>query len=234
MKSLFAVLFGAALAFAGATGGRAADAPPRDQGPVYVTTFVEVTPAATAQTLGLLKTYREAARKEAGAMTSDVYQELGMPSRFVSNEVWRDWAAYDDHLKAAARAQLFQALLPIEFGPPDTRPHLLHFGAPGGGAAGPGSVIIFSHLDVTPNAIPRLLEIMKPLGEGTAKETGMQKYQIIRQAPGVGNHLRLFEEWASEKDWDAHNLAAHTQAFRKELAPMLGTPYDQRKYQVLN
>jgi quinol monooxygenase YgiN len=96
------------------------------------------------------------------------------------------------------------------------------------------SVIILSHLDVTPNALPKLLEIMKPLVEGSAKEAGMNKYQILRQAPGVGNHFRLYEVWASERAFDAHNLAAHTQAFRNELAPLLGTPYDQRKYAVVN
>jgi quinol monooxygenase YgiN len=46
---------------------------------------------------------------------------------------------------------------------------------------------------VTPNAIPKLLDIMKPLVEGSAKDAGMNKYQILRQAPGVGNHFRLYE-----------------------------------------
>jgi quinol monooxygenase YgiN len=44
----------------------------------------------------------------------------------------------------------------------------------------------------------------------------------------------LFEIWASDRAFDAHNLAAHTQGFRNELAPLLGTPYDQRKYTPLN
>jgi quinol monooxygenase YgiN len=75
---------------------------------------------------------------------------------------------------------------------------------------------------------------MKPLSDGSVKEQGMTKYQILRQAPGTGNHFRVFEVWASEQAWDAHNLAAHTQTFRNELAPLLGTPYDQRKYTVVN
>jgi quinol monooxygenase YgiN len=91
-----------------------------------------------------------------------------------------------------------------------------------------------SHLDVTPNVLPQLLDIMKPLSEGSAKDAGMQTYQILRQAPGTGNHFRLFEIWASERAFDAHNLAAHTQSFRNDLAPMLGTPYDQRKYVPVN
>jgi quinol monooxygenase YgiN len=50
----------------------------------------------------------------------------------------------------------------------------------------------------------------------------------------MGNHFRLFEVWTNEKAWEDHNMAAHTQTFRTKLAPLLGTPYDQRKYTRLN
>jgi quinol monooxygenase YgiN len=214
---------------------KAADAaPPPTQGPVYTTTFVEVTPGAAAQTVAMLKGYRDAARKEPGMMVVDIYQETATPSRFVTNEVWRDWAAYDEHAKAAPRSQLFLKLRPIQYGPPDSRTHLGYYIAPGAAASTANSIVILSHLDVTPNALPRLFEIMKPLSEGSAKDAGMQTYQILRQAPGTGNHFRLFEVWASERAFDAHNLAAHTQGFRIDLAPLLGTPYDQRKYVPVN
>ena len=234
MRSLLNMLF-CALALAGfVQAAHAAEAPPPTQGPVYVTTFFEVTPGNTAMAMAMLREYRDAARKEPGIMSSDLLQEVGMGSRFATNEVWRDWAAYDAHVKASPRGQLYIKMLPIQFGPPDARPHLSHFIAPEMGAPTANSVVILSHLDVTPPAIPKLLEIMKPLSEGTVKDPGMTKYQILRQAPGTGNHFRLYEVWASERAWDAHNLAAHSQAFRNELAPLLGTPYDQRKYTIVN
>jgi quinol monooxygenase YgiN len=234
MRSFLNMLF-CALALAGfVQAAKAADAPPPTQGPIYVTTFFEVTPGKTAMARTMLKEYRDSARKEPGIMSSDLLEEVGMASRFATNEVWRDWAAYDAHAKASARDQLYAKMLPIQFGPPDARPHLGHFLGPDMGAPTGNSVIILSHLDVTPPAIPKLLEIMKPLSEGSVKEQGMTRYQILRQAPGIGNHFRLFEVWASERAWDAHNLAAHTQAFRNDLAPLLGTPYDQRKYTIVN
>ncbi|HMI96767.1 MAG TPA: antibiotic biosynthesis monooxygenase [Micropepsaceae bacterium] len=234
MRSLLNALF-CALALAGfVQAANAAEAPPPTQGPIYVTTFFEVTPGNTAPAVAMLKEYRDAARKEPGVMSSDILQEVGMTSRFASNEVWRDWAAYDAHVKASPRGQLFIKMLPIQYGPPDARPHLGHFLAPEMGSPTANSVVILSHLDVTPPAIPKLLEIMKPLSEGTVKDPGMTKYQILRQAPGTGNHFRLYEVWASERAWDAHNLAAHTQEFRNELATLLGTPYDQRKYTIVN
>jgi quinol monooxygenase YgiN len=177
-------------------------------GAYHVTAYVEVVPTATAQTAALMKAYRDVARKEPGATMVEVYQEIGMPSRFVTREVWRDAQAADAHT--------------------------VHFETPNARGVAAGSVVIVSHLDVTPNGLPQLIDLMKGLGEGTAKEQGVATYQILRQTGGARNHFRLLEIWANEKAWEAHNLAKHTQDFRDGLAPLLGTPYDQRKYTLVN
>lgn len=236
MKSLFGIFFGAALALAVAVSARAGDAPPASMGPIHVTGYVEVVPTATNQMIDLVKQYRDAARGEAGAMTVEIYQELGMPSRLVTREIWRDAQAYDAHSKASSTTALLGKLKSIQYGPTDFRVHDVHFGYSPPGAAAPAndSVTIISHLDVTPNGLPQLIDLMKPLGEGTAKEQGAVTYQILRQTGGARNHFRLFEIWANERAWEAHNLAKHTQDFRDGLFVMLGTPYDQRKYQILN
>ena len=213
-------------------------APAVNEEPVYVTTFIEVMPPAAAQAATVLRAYREAARKEQGALQTEVYQEVGTPSRFVAKELWQTPQAFDSHMKAAANAELFDRLRPIQYGPPDVRTHILYFPATAdavGSAGNPpaNSVFILSHLDVTPPQVPTLLELMKPLAENSIKEAGVRTYEILRQGPR-GNHFRLFEVWASEKAWEDHNLASHTQTFRNKVEPFLGTPYDQRKYIVLN
>jgi len=214
---------------------KAADAAPAaDNEPVFVTMYVEVTPAATAQAAGLLRTYREAVRKEPGVLRTEIFEEIGTPSRFVSNEVWRTQTDFASHKNASANTELFTKLGPIEFGPPDARVHVLHFSAKTdtAGALPANGVFVLSHLDVTPPQLPTLLELMKPLAENSAKETGVLAYQILRQG-ARGNHFRLFEVWASEKAWEDHNFASHTRTFRNGVAPYLGTPYDQRRYTML-
>ena len=63
MKSFFTALIGAILVLCGAAQlAKAADAVA--QGAIYATTFVEVTPGAAAQTVAMLKEYRDATRKE--------------------------------------------------------------------------------------------------------------------------------------------------------------------------
>ncbi len=231
MRLLIGALAGALGLCVAATGFAAA--PPTT---VYVTTFVEVLPEATSRTAGALKQYRDAASHEPGLLEGDVYQEIGAPSRFVTNEVWQDMAAYTAHASAPARNALFEKLKGLEFGPPDARVHYAHFVSQKVATPAANSIFVLSHLDVTPPKLPELLELMKPLTENSAQEPGSEVYEIIRQGqtPGTGNHFRLFEIWASEKAWEDHNMAASTQAFRSGLAPLLGTPYDQRKYIRLN
>jgi quinol monooxygenase YgiN len=233
MRALFAAIAGAVLLCAAATGLLAATAPATA---VYVTTFVEVLPGSANQAEAMLKDYRNATRNEPGVLQADLYQEIGTPSRFVTNEVWRDMAAYNAHAAAAARSTLWQKLQPIEYGPPDPRTHFAHFVSVKTDAPPANSIFVLSHLDVTPPQVPTLLELMKPLTENSAQEPGSEVYEILRQGqmPETGNHFRLFEVWASEKAWEDHNMAPHTQTFRNRLAPLLGTPYDQRKYIRLN
>lgn len=233
MKSWIGALFGALVPCVAAAAAFAASPP---LSAVYVTTFVEVIPGSANAAAADLRDYRAATRRERGLLESDVYQEAGWPSRYFANEVWQDMAAYDAHRNGAARSTLADRLKPIEFGPPDARVHYAHFVSEKTAAPAAGSIFVLSHLDVTPSQVPTLLELMKPLTENSANEPGAEIYEIVRQGnmPNTGNHFRLFEVWSSEKAWEDHNMAAHTQAFRTGLAPLLGTPYDQRKYVRLN
>jgi quinol monooxygenase YgiN len=232
MKYLIGALT-CALTLCAAVAGFAAAPPPSA---VFVTTFVEVLPESAAQAAEALREYRAAARREPGLLEGEIYQEAATPSRLVTNEVWQDLAAYNAHTMAAARNALFDKLKPIEFGPPDARVHYAHFVSEKNPAPPANSIFVLSHLDVTPPQLPTLLEIMNPLTENSAREPGSEIYEIIRQGmtPGMGNHFRLFEVWASEKAWEDHNMSPATQNFRTRLAPLLGTPYDQRKYIRLN
>jgi quinol monooxygenase YgiN len=235
MKSFLGALACAILAVMGATFAvNAGDAPPPPQGPIHVTIFYEVAPKSANDAVGMLKQYRDAAKGEAGATSVRIYQEVGAPFRLVSYEVWRDMAAYQAHAMAASTTALNERMKAIQYGPPDARTHAVHFGTPEGKAGGAGAVTIISHLDVPPNGIPQLLDLMKPFSDAVAKQPGMITYQILRQTAGARNHFRSYEIWANEKAWEAHNAAKYSQDYRIGMGPLLGTPYDQRQYTVVN
>jgi len=235
MKSLLSALVCAVLAVMGATlAVRAGDAPTAPQGPITTTVFFEVNPSGTNQAITMLKQYRAATKAEPGSTSVQIYQEVGAPFRLLSVEVWRDMAAYETHAKAASTTGLAERMKAVEFGPPDARAHAVHFAAPQGKAPAGGGITIVSHLDVPPNGIPPLLDLMKPFSEAVSKQPGMVTYQVLRQTAGARNHFRSFEVWASDKDWEAHNIAKYSQDYRNGMGPLLGTPYDQRKYTVVN
>jgi quinol monooxygenase YgiN len=42
------------------------------------------------------------------------------------------------------------------------------------------------------------------------------------------NHISMFEVWENQKAFDEHIAAAHTKEFRRQIDPILGSPYDER------
>jgi len=235
MKILRTVLFCAALI------GTAAIPPASAQnnqipvidGPTYLMTYIEVIPSANARALATMKEYRDAARKEAGAMYVDIYQEESQSHRFVLSEIWQNRAAVATHTEAAATTALLEKLKSIALGPVDIRIHQAHSVTPPKRSAA-NNVIVISHIDVAGGNTQNLIRAMGPLSEASQKENGMVRYEILDEVPAHANHFRSFEEWSNLAAFEAHNRSAHVQTYRTTVQPWLGTPYDQRLYKLVN
>ena len=196
-------------------------------------THIEVSPEATAMTLAAIKEYRQASLKEPGAVGVDIYQESGHPSRFIISEVWRDHAAFVARGNSPTGPALFAKVKPVEF---RAAGHPYTFPARGTTYKAPtaGNVMVISHLDACCGGTPTLEAAMKSMAEAAAKERGMVRYEILDQLPPRNNHARLYEEWASERDYVAHNLSQPVRDAFSRLQEYLGTPYDQRLYRLVN
>ena len=239
MKLLHRLVLGAALAGALASPIQAQQVGSVVQGvivvdgPIYVTTYVEVIPSAIARTLTILKAYRDASRKESGASAIDIFQEEGQSFRFVVSELWQNRGAAAAHANAAAMKTLADQLKPAALGPLDARIHQAHSVTPPK-APTAGSVVIISHADVAGGNTQNLINAFAPLSENSRKEPGMLRFEILDEVPAHVNHFRLFEEWANMAAFEAHNRAAATQTYRTTILQWLGTPYDQRIYRLVS
>ena len=196
-------------------------------------THIEVSPEATAMALTAMKAYRQASLKETGAITVDIFQETGHPSRFIISEVWRDHQTFVARANSPTGPELFAKVKPVEFRPPDVRIHFLYAGTPYKAPA-PGNIVVISHLDVCCGGMPVLQAAMQSMADAAIKERGMVRYEVLDQLPPRANHARLYEEWASERDWVAHNLSQPVRDAFSNLQEYLGTPYDQRVYRLAN
>jgi quinol monooxygenase YgiN len=232
MTSILRAVFAAALLLGVGTSaqGQAPAAPP---GPAYVTTYLEFAPSSIATATTALRTYRDASRREPGATTVDIYQEAGHPHRLIMREIWQDRAAYDRHAMAGSTAQLKTAVQPIHFGPIYVSVHIAYWASPTK-PSGANDAFVISHIDVGGNNVPRLKELLDVLGPASANDTGLVRYEILDEVPAHPNHFRFFEQWSSEANWAAHHTSAHARQFRNDVTPILGTPYDQRLYRLVN
>src|SRR5262245_32021655 len=88
---------------------------------LYTATYVELVPTAKSQGASLLRAYRDAGRKDAGATRLEVVQRLDRPSQFVILGVWKDKAAFEGHSGAAK--QLGEKLQPLFASTNDERQH---------------------------------------------------------------------------------------------------------------
>jgi quinol monooxygenase YgiN len=237
MTNLFSLLALAGLAAASSS----AQTPPPPAGPISFVTRLETNPAWVKEAIAALGAYREAARKEAGAIRVDVYQETSQPNRFLIDEVWKDFAAYEAHAKASKLADGLKAGL---LAPPDGRPYTGWLVASSRKAPGANDLFVFTHLDVHPINQPPLVPILRPYVEKSRDDKGADRFEVLQglltlneqqrgKIPDRKNHMTMAEAWASEADFYAHEKSAHALEFRTKAAPLLGALYDQRIYKLM-
>jgi quinol monooxygenase YgiN len=239
MSVLFRAL-AVGLLLAGAMSGRAAAqvAPPPAAGTVYIVTYVDAALDAAPLVTAVFRTYRDASTKEPGNMGVQIYHDVGQENRFLITEAWRDQAAYDAHAKGPSVRQFQFNLKPVLYGPADTRVHRgFAAGAPPAnaatGAPPDGAILVMSHLDVAPPLFASLQPAIPAYVNGSRRESGMIRFDVLQHVDPRQNHLTVLEMWRSNAAMEAHRAAAHTKAFREKLHPILGALYDERVYRAI-
>src|SRR5262245_27700741 len=206
---------------------------PADVSPLYVVTYVESRPAARDETAGLLKSYRDASRSAQGNLRSVVVQRPRRPGQFVVVAAWKDKAAWDAHMAAAATKDFRDKLNALRNAPADDRFHNgLSVGPMDMPAAG-GAVYGVTHVDVIPPQRENAVVALKILGDANRAANGSVRYEIVQQT-NRPNHFTVFEVWRSREAYDANTTSAHQREFRDKLGQMTGALYDERLYDILN
>lgn len=234
LAQLAPVVVGAAvMAFAAALDGAS---PARAQaGPdtTYTVTSLDVAPDAVAQTIAVLKQYRDAARKEAGNLAVDLLQERGAAYRFMLHESWSSRSAYETNENAAPLAALRKALAPLAGAPLDRRSYRPLATGPAR-TADPGAVHMVLFLDVFPPGLQPTLAAVKDVAVAARNGEGNVRYDVEQEAVGGGNHMIFYAAWHSRGDFDAYEKSAYARHLRDVVGPLLGSPYDDRLYALLD
>lgn len=232
MRLSIAALCLATLAMTATVAPAAAQTPataPAPEGQIHIIAYVETNPTWERKAIGVLRDYATASAKEPGAVRLDVFEETTRPNRFVIDEVWHDFDAYQAHAKAS---KLAEALKPGHLAPPDTRAHTEWSVGPAA-APKPGALRAFTHIDVSPPQLAALQQILTPYIEKSRTDKGAARFDLLQGIAPRKNHQTLAEAWASEADFRAHQASAHAIEFRDRLGPLLGALYDQRLYKLV-
>ena len=226
ISRLIGAAMSVALLFAAAP-ARAQDA--GAAGAAYVVSYVEVAPWAQHVALPLLRTLRDASRKEAGTAGYEILQRIGQPTHFIILESWKDAKAQAAHV--AVSASWREALKPNLIAPIDERTYS-GFAVDASNAVTTGAVYAVTHIDLIGAKKDEGLEALKQLKLNSMKETGVLLFNIWQQTSRP-NHLTLIEIWRGQAALERHEIAEHTRKFREALLPMSGSLYDQRLYQAM-
>lgn len=201
--------------------------------PVYVATYLEVSPAETGAGAELAAQYAGDTSSEAGNLLVTALQEEGRANRFVVIEAWQDQAAFDAHQAAAHTTGFRERLQAIQAAPYDQRLNTGFALDPQTGPAGPDAMYVVTHVDVPGPFREQAETLQQQLVAAGRGDAGNVRYEVYQQYEPRTNHFTMFTVWDSRAALEAHGDSPHWKTFRAALGPMLGALYDERLYRPL-
>lgn len=213
--------------------GMVGQAQAQDAGTIHVVSYVELHPAAADQGPGLVKSLRDAARKQAGNLGSQALQRLDRPNQLVLLSAWKDQGALDAFMAAAPAREAREKIRALRLSPQDDRMHGALSVGTGEAAPAAGELYVVTHVDVVPPRKDDAVGLLKTLAEASRKDDGNLRFDVVQQA-NRPNHFTVIELWKDPNAFLQHGMAAHVRDFRDGLAPMSGALYDERLYRALD
>lgn len=193
--------------------------------------YIEVDASTSSQATAekALRQYREASTKEDGFERLDLFEQAGRPGHYAGIETWRDQASFDKRTPAAQK-QLQDTLQPIRVSDLDRRPYKTLTVNPGTGTINAQTVFVVTHVDVSPS--PQVAMLLQRLAEDSRKDEGNLRFDVLLHTMR-SNHFTVIEAWRNRDALNAHASAQHTRQYREALAPLLGSPLDERLFERL-
>jgi len=91
---------------------------------------------------------------------------------------------------------------------------------------------IVTYIEVAPSEVQKAAALIKKHSAASKQQAGNLRFEAL-QGTGRKNHFLLLEAWQGQAAREAHAKTARTIAFRKDLHPLLYSPYDERPHAPL-
>jgi quinol monooxygenase YgiN len=206
-----------------------AQAPTNTDTAFYTVAYVDVMPSAKAPAVAAFKQYRDASSKEPGFVRFELFEQDGREGHLSLIETWANPGAYDTHSAGAASKEWRSKIDTIRLSDYDQRPYkTLSLGPT---PSSEPQILVITHVDIGGQGT-NAAELLKRLAEASRKENGNIRFDVIQHTMRA-NHFTVIEGWRNRQAVSAHAAAPHTRQYRDGLAPIAGSPLDERIYQPL-
>ena len=90
------------------------------------------------------------------------------------------------------------------------------------------------HLDVFPPGLAPTLAAVKEVAEAARKGDGNLRYDVVQSVKPPMSHMTLFAAWQNRKAFDSYEMSDYARQFRDTVGPLLGSPFDDRLYVLID
>lgn len=189
-----------------------------------IVTYVEAPPEKGAALAAELSAYAAQIENALGKPRVTLLKELGRPSRMVVIEQWPDLSApaFAEAESILATKVQADALAPIDR-------HVNHPVTPAIEQPASTTFVVVMHVDIGRDAAAAAPKILEAQRETVLAAPGALGYELAVQDQRT-NHFAVCEVWKSRAAYEAYTATATAKEFRRQLAPLLGSPFDDRFY----
>jgi quinol monooxygenase YgiN len=200
-------------------------------GDAYSVAYVDIAPASRTAAITAIKQYRDASRKEDGFRRIEIFEQVGRLAHFCIIETWANSKDLDAHGSSAATKDYRTKIDSMRLSDYDQRPYkTLSLGSSRSDSSS-RSTFVITHVDIGGQGT-NAPDLLRKLAEASRREGGNLRFDVIQHTMRA-NHFTVIEEWQTAKAVEAHAAAAHAKEYRNSLAPIAGSPLDERLYKAV-
>jgi quinol monooxygenase YgiN len=96
-----------------------------------------------------------------------------------------------------------------------------------------GALYVVTYIDVFPNFTDDTVKALRQFATDSRKDPGSIRFEFLQDVMRT-NHFSIVEVWQSRQAYDAHLTQEHSKRFREKIQPGLGSPFDERLYNLMN
>ena len=95
-----------------------------------------------------------------------------------------------------------------------------------------GALYVVTYVDVFPNFTDDTVKALRQFAADSRKDQGSVRFEFLQDVVRT-NHFSIVEVWQSRGAYDAHLTQQHSKLFREKIQPGLGSPFDERLYNLM-